>query len=84
MSDPGPVAKLVPMAGDLTSKRLPLPESRLALRKEAQLTLEDLANRLDVHRSTVSRWERGTRAPTGALREKYVDLLAELKQVTDV
>lgn len=34
------------------------------LRREARLTQEELGNRLDVGRSAVANWERGTRNPS--------------------
>ena len=61
--------------------RLPGPEYRRALRIEAQLTLEQVASELAVHRSAVSRWERGLRNPRGENRRRYSELLDELKEV---
>lgn len=48
---------------------------------EAGLSLTDVADRLGVSRSTVSRWERGLRVPRSMNRDRYLTLLAELKEV---
>ena len=64
-----------------TARRLPGLEYRRALRIEAQLTLEQVASELAVHRSAVSRWERGLRKPQGRNRVAYASLLAELEEV---
>lgn len=64
----------------IRSRQLPRPELRRALRLEAGLSLADLASRLDVHRSTISKWELGHREPRAANREAYASLLAELKK----
>jgi DNA-binding XRE family transcriptional regulator len=58
---------------------LPSPQIRLALRVEAGLTQQDLADTIGVHRETVSRWERGSRTPRGRLLIAYVELLDELR-----
>ena len=63
------------------SRQLPGPEFRRALRLEAGLSLSDVADRLGVTRSTVSRWERGLRNPRADNRARYSELLAELKEV---
>ncbi len=61
--------------------RLPGLEYRRALRIEAGLSLSDVADRLGVTRSAVSRWERGLRSPRADNRVRYSELLAELKEV---
>ena len=63
------------------SRQLPGPEYRRALRLEAGLSLSDMADRLGVTRSAVSRWERGLRNPRVDNRVRYSELLAELKEV---
>ena len=63
------------------SRQLPGPEYRRALRLEAGLSLGDVADRLCVTRSAVSRWERGLRNPRADNRVRYSELLAELKEV---
>jgi DNA-binding XRE family transcriptional regulator len=60
-------------------RALPSPPIRLALRADAGLTQQDLADALGVHRETVSRWERGARSPRGRLLIAYVELLDELR-----
>ncbi len=71
----------------MTSRRraanqsLPGTDYRRGLRKEAQLSLEEVAFRIGVTRSAVSRWERGLRDPKGENRRRYSELLAELEEV---
>ena len=64
----------------VSKRRLPTPEYRRALRREADLTLEHVAAQLGVTKSAVSRWERGLRDPQGRNRIRYGELLAELKE----
>ncbi len=65
----------------VASRRLRRPEMRRALRLEAGLTLDDIAGKLGVTRSAVSRWELGLRKPQGRNRIAYASLLAELEKV---
>ena len=65
----------------VASRRLRRPEMRRALRLEAGLTLDDIAGKLGVTRSAVSRWERGLRKPQGRNRIAYASLLTELEKV---
>lgn len=46
-----------------------------ALRKEAGLTLVEVAATLGVSHATVSRWETGQRVPRGDDAQRYLDLL---------
>ena len=45
------------------------------LRLAANLTQQDIANRLNVDRSTVSYWEKGTAMPRAEQLPKLADLL---------
>ncbi len=47
------------------------------LRQEAGWTQAELARRMDVHRSTVSRWERDGRGMTDERFLKLTDLLSQ-------
>jgi DNA-binding transcriptional regulator YiaG len=58
---------------------LPSPSVCRALREGAGLSQEDVATAVGVHRETVSRWERGERAPRGTHLVGYVSLLTELR-----
>ena len=62
-------------------RHLPDTEERRRLRIEAQLNLDDIAELVGVTASAVSRWERGTRTPTGSRRVAYVAILRELDEV---
>ncbi len=44
------------------------------LRTEYNLTLEDVGNKLSVHRSTISSYESGTRTPDIKMLQKLSDL----------
>jgi DNA-binding transcriptional regulator YiaG len=52
------------------------PKQIRALRKDLQLTQQELADRIAAQRVTVARWEIGTSQPTGA----YLKLLLALKE----
>jgi DNA-binding transcriptional regulator YiaG len=52
------------------------PHQIRALRKQLELTQQELADRIGAQRVSVSRWEIGTSRPTGA----YLKLLMELKK----
>ncbi len=59
---------------------LPAPAARRALREEAGLSQQDLADALGVKRETISRWERDERHPRGRYLLAYVELLRELRE----
>lgn len=59
---------------------LPSPGVRRLLREALHLTQEDVASLIGVDRATVSRWESGTRTPTGPVAERYADLLTQLQE----
>ncbi len=52
-------------------------EARM-IRENARLSTTDLARAIGVDKSTVSRWERGQRAPRGRAALRYEALLARL------
>jgi transcriptional regulator with XRE-family HTH domain len=59
-------------------RTLPSPALCRELRLQAQLSQQDIADALGVHRESVSRWERGERSPRGDLLLNYVDVLRSL------
>ena len=59
---------------------LPTPNRRRAIRVEAELALEDIAEAIGVSRSAVSRWERGLRRPSRKHRSAYAQLLDGLEE----
>ena len=52
-----------------------LNENMKALRKNKGLTQEELANRLNVVRQTVSKWEKGRSVPDAEMLQKIADVL---------
>ena len=52
-----------------------LNENMKALRKNKGLTQEELANRLNVVRQTVSKWEKGLSVPDAEMLRKIADVL---------
>ncbi len=52
-----------------------------AIREAADVSQREIAHELGVHRVSVTRWELGTRRPSGVLLEAYLDLLEELRGV---
>lgn len=48
------------------------------IRQAARLTLEDVGSAIGTHHTTVARWERGERTPTGTAAIKYGQLLDRL------
>ena len=49
-----------------------------AIREDAGLSLTELANEIDVDRTTIHRWEKGTRRPSGAGAIRYLKALDKL------
>lgn len=60
---------------------LPAPAERRRIREEAGLTQAAVGAGCGVERTTVARWERGERSPTGEPRERYIELLRRLAEV---
>jgi transcriptional regulator with XRE-family HTH domain len=63
----------------LQQRVLPAPGRRRSLRVSLGLTLDDMAEMLEVSRSAVSRWERGVRQPRRHHRTRYLALLRQLE-----
>jgi predicted transcriptional regulator len=59
-------------------RRLPAPAVRRALRDNAGLTQQDVADVCGVSRVSIARYEAGTRDPRGAVQARYVELLMKL------
>lgn len=62
--------------------RLPAPAMARAIRLAAGVTQDDMAQELEVHRVSITRWEAGRRRPRGALAGAYAQLLDELRELT--
>jgi DNA-binding transcriptional regulator YiaG len=62
------------------ARRLPTPELARAIRRNADVSQERMANELGVHRVTVARWEAGQRRPRGQLLQAYAALLDALQR----
>lgn len=51
-----------------------------AIREAAGLSLAEVAADVRVDRSTIHRWESGSRKPTGSAAGRYLSLLEELQR----
>lgn len=63
-----------------TSRVLPDPEQRRALRHQLGLEQREVAAELGVSVQTLSAWENGRSRPTGERRERYAALLARMQK----
>lgn len=61
------------------SRELPPPVEARAIREEARVSTGRLSQALGVHRSTLSRWERGLATPRHSARALYAAALASLQ-----
>lgn len=59
-------------------RSLPPPEQRVALRKAAGLTLQEVADAVGVTAAAVWNWERGERKPNAKHLAAYLDALDAL------
>jgi DNA-binding transcriptional regulator YiaG len=62
-------------------RRLPSPDSRRGIRKDAGVSGHRAAQMIGVSDMALSLWERGKRTPRGEYLERYVELLDELRRV---
>ncbi len=60
-------------------RELPPPSKCRQLRRRAGITQTAVAEALDVNRATVSRWEAGSRTPTGDKLLSYLEVLDLLR-----
>lgn len=51
-----------------------------AVRRAARLSLRDVGMAVGVDTSTVGKWERGQRVPTGDAAWRYADLITRLQR----
>ena len=63
------------------NRMLPPPSRRIALRRAAGYTQQDVAKYLGCDQSTVSDWERGRTRPTGARLRMYVEMLRTFEEI---
>lgn len=68
------------LAQRVRSARLPSPDERARIRREARLPLRDFAEALGVTTATVYRWETGGVEPKAAHAVAYADLLNKIQQ----
>ena len=66
------------LAAGRARRRLPQPAIRRLLRERARLSQREVAQALGVDPPTVSRWESGSRTPSGRFLERYLELLDRL------
>jgi len=64
-----------------TSRVLPEPEQRRALRLALGIEQREIAEDLGVSVQTVSAWENGKARPTGVRRERYAALLSRMQEI---
>lgn len=64
------------------SRSMPSPALARAIRRDACVTQQRIADELGVHWTTVARWERGERVPRGQMRVRYAGLLRALQEQT--
>lgn len=57
------------------------PEEARTIRVRAGVTQARLAREAGVHPVTITRWECGTRSPSGAAGARYRELLRDLEEV---
>lgn len=60
------------------SRSFPGPDKARAIRRSAGVSRERLAQELQVHPTTITRWETGLRCPRGEMRARYANLLNAL------
>lgn len=60
------------------AQRLPAPAEARAIRIAAHVSISRLSEELGVSRKTITRWESGTRNPSGAHRVAYAKTILAL------
>ncbi|MDQ3326232.1 MAG: helix-turn-helix domain-containing protein [Actinomycetota bacterium] len=61
-------------------RRVPAPAVARAIRVEAGVSQQRLADEVGVHRMTVARWEAGERRPRGAMAARWAEVLDSLRE----
>lgn len=64
------------------NRRLPPPQFRRLIREQAGLSQAAMARAVGVGRSTMTRWEAGTRTPRGKVLREYLSVLNKLLEAT--
>lgn len=64
------------------SRELLAPGVARQIRIAAGVTQGRMAEELDVDRTTIVRWEQGSSVPRGPQRQRYLDLLNDLREDT--
>lgn len=67
---------------EVRASRLPSAKTRRAIRLAAGVPVDRMAAELQVHRTTLIRWENGAQEPRSDARTRYARLLNELRAVT--
>lgn len=65
----------------LEGTNLPSPVMRRAIREQAGLSLEELADVIGVARNTLWRWEKGLHRPHPGHRRTYAGVLRQVNEV---
>lgn len=63
-------------------RRLPRPSERRGLRVRVGLTMQEIADELNVTAGAVGQWERGERNPRGRNLSRYVEILETIRANT--
>jgi transcriptional regulator with XRE-family HTH domain len=63
-------------------RELPAPEELKLIRKNARVSMRELAEVVGVAESTINAYEKGARRPRGRNLDRYLDALAVLKPGT--
>lgn len=58
---------------------LPSVDRRVAIREQAGLSQEELADAIGCTRAAVHNWERGLRSPQGEMLDRYVEALRTMQ-----
>jgi transcriptional regulator with XRE-family HTH domain len=65
------------------TRQLPAPALRRHWREQAGASQDQIAEQLCVTRTSVSRWEKGTRSPRGEHLVAYANLLGQLREIAN-
>lgn len=63
---------------------LPSPAERKRIRTDYGVTIQAVADVLNVSRMSVTAWEKGTSEPTGENATKYAELLREMREALEL
>lgn len=59
--------------------KLPAPRTRRAIRNDAGISQQEIADEIGVHRMTIARWEAGTHQPRGDRLVQYFQIIEQMR-----